>query len=68
MVDYDSDGDEAYFIDLLYRFDDEHVVLERVRDDETKCMQRSGAADHGLIIDEASRSQCCQLESTAHTK
>jgi hypothetical protein len=26
MVDYDSDGDEAYFLDLLYRFDDEHVI------------------------------------------
>ncbi|KAK1745358.1 hypothetical protein QTG54_004649 [Skeletonema marinoi] len=35
MVDDDLDDDEAYFLDLMYRFDDETVILKRIREHET---------------------------------
>lgn len=35
MADYDSDDDEAYFLDLVFRSADERDILERVREHET---------------------------------
>uniref|UniRef100_A0A7S2KDG5 Uncharacterized protein n=1 Tax=Skeletonema marinoi TaxID=267567 RepID=A0A7S2KDG5_9STRA len=35
MVDDDLDDDDAYFLDLMYRFDDETVILKRIREHET---------------------------------